>query len=330
MSKRAFFGHILRKTGALELRWWTLGPHLYCFNYHRIGDSTLCAFDRGVFSCSAERFREHIRLLQKRFEILDIARLSYALKRATPRRPMALITFDDGYIDNYELALPILKETGVSAVFFIPTGFIGGSQIPWWDEIAWSLRNASTDRISLAGCKDEFDLEPTFMEQTIAAVLELVKVRRDIPMDEQVAEVREACKPRGSVAAAGASLFVNALQISEMRQAGMDIGSHTHTHRVLSHLDADAQEEELGTSKEILERLLGEAVDAVAYPVGVRGSYGPETCRIAESLGYRVGFNFIPGVNPLPTMRPLDLNRLGVETNAAPAQLKASAAFPWL
>jgi|tagenome__1003787_1003787.scaffolds.fasta_scaffold20913158_2 peptidoglycan/xylan/chitin deacetylase (PgdA/CDA1 family) len=330
MSKRAFVRNVLRKTGILELCWRRLGPHLYCFNYHRIGDPNQCAFDRGVFSCSAERFREHIRLLRERFEIVDIARLSFALQRARPRQPMALITFDDGYIDNYELAFPILKEFGVTAAFFIPTGFIGGSQLPWWDEIAWSLRNASTGRISLGGHKEEFDLAPGVIDQTIAAVLELVKRRRDIPMHEQVAEVSEACRPRGSVAAAGAGLFVHDVQIGEMRQAGMDIGSHTHTHRILSHLDPDEQEDELGTSKEILEGLLGEPVNAVAYPVGAPGSYGPETCRIAESLGYDVGFNFIPGVNHLPTERPLDLNRLAVEDNAAPMQLKLSAAFPWL
>jgi peptidoglycan/xylan/chitin deacetylase (PgdA/CDA1 family) len=330
MSKRAFIRDILRKIGALELRWWTLGRHLYCFNYHRIGDPTLSAFDRGVFSCSAERFREHIRLLQERFEIVDIPRLSYALKQARPRRPMALITFDDGYIDNYELAVPILKELGATAAFFIPTKFIGGSRLPWWDEIAWSLRNASVGRISLAGRKEEFDLAPGVIDRTIMAVLEFVKLRRTIPMDEQVAEVREASKPRGSVASAGAGLFVNDAQIGEMRRAGMDIGSHTHTHRILSHLDPKAQKDELATSKEILEGLLGEAVNTVAYPVGVRGSYGPETCRIAASLGYSLGFNFIAGVNRLPNNTPLDLNRFAVEENAAPARLKATVAFPWL
>ncbi len=110
----------------------------------------------------------------------------------------------------------------------------------------------------------------------------------------------------------------------------MDIGSHTHTHRILSHLDAKAQEYELGTSKDILEGLLGEAVDTIAYPVGARGSYGPETCRIAASLGYSLGFNFIAGVNRLPNNSPLDLNRFAVEENAAPARLKATLAFPWL
>jgi peptidoglycan/xylan/chitin deacetylase (PgdA/CDA1 family) len=330
MSKRAFIREVLRKTGTLELRWRTLGPHLYCFNYHRIGDPTLSAFDRGVFSCSAERFREHIRLLRERFDIIDLARLSHALQRARPRRPLALITFDDGYIDNYLLALPILKELGATAAFFIPTKFIGGSQLPWWDEIAWSLRNASAGRISLAGRKEEFDLAPGVIDRTIMTLLEFVKLRRHMPMDEQVAEVSEACKPKGSVASAGAGLFVNEAQIGDMRRAGMDIGSHTHTHRILSHLDPKAQKDELATSKEILESLLAEPVYTVAYPVGAPGSYGPETCRIAASLGYNLGFNFIAGANRLPNKRPLDLNRFAVEEDAGPARLKATVAFPWL
>jgi peptidoglycan/xylan/chitin deacetylase (PgdA/CDA1 family) len=330
MSKRVFLRNILQKAGAVELRWRTLGRHLYCFNYHRIGEPALSAFDRGVFSCSAERFREHISLLQERFDIIDLPRLSYALKSAQPRRPIALITFDDGYIDNYELAFPILKEFGVTAAFFIPTGFIGGSKLPWWDEIAWSLRHASTPWIRLAGCNDELGLEPTVIDRTIASVLELVKVRCEIPMDDQVAEVREACKPSGSISKAGAGLFVNDGQMREMRRAGMDIGSHTHTHRILSHLDAKGQRNELRTSKEILEGTLGEAVKAVAYPVGKRSAYGPQTCRIAESVGYSMGFNFMPGRNRLPTKRPMDLNRLAVDDNAEFTQLKASASFPWL
>ena len=115
-----------------------------------------------------------------------------------------------------------------------------------------------------------------------------------------------------------------------MRGAGMDIGSHTHTHRILSHLDADSQRDELGQSREILEGMLGEPVTSVAYPVGSPESYGPETCQIAESLGYRVGFNFIAGVNRLPLERPFEVNRFPVFDDPSGSDLKASVAFPRL
>ncbi len=330
MSKREAVRGVLARTGLTELRWRTLGRGLYCFNYHRIGDPTACAFDRGVYSCSVDRFREHVALFKERFEVIDLARLLKVLDGRPPRRPMALITFDDGYGDNHALAFPVLKEFGITAAFFIPTAFVGGTQLPWWDEIAWSLRNASTDRIRLEGSPAEFDLRPAAVERTIANVLELVKTRRGIPMDEQVAEVREATRPAGSLAEAGAGLFVDRDRIREMRAAGMDIGSHTHTHRILSHLDADSQRAELSRSREILEGMLGEPVTSVSYPVGKPESYGPETCRIAESLGYRVGFNFIAGVNRLPLTGPFDVNRFAVSDDPAGADLKARVAFPRL
>jgi peptidoglycan/xylan/chitin deacetylase (PgdA/CDA1 family) len=330
MSKREAVRRVLSRTGLTELRWRTLGRGLYCFNYHRIGDAAACEFDRGVFSCSADRFGDHVALLKKRFRVIDIAELIEVQNRRLPRKPLALITFDDGYIDNYTLAFPVLKEFGVTAVFFIPTAFIGGSSLPWWDEIAWSLRNATVERFRLKGGDDEFDLRVGGVEPTISAVLRLVKTRRQIPMEEQVAEVREASRPAGSIEDAGAGLFVNGDQIREMRRAGMDIGSHTHSHRILSHLDDGSQRDELKQSKAILEGLLGEPVTSVAYPVGSLSAYGPETCRIAESLGYRVGFNFVGKVNRLPIARPFEVNRFAVDGDPGPRGLKSLTCFPGL
>lgn len=330
MSKRAAVRGLLWRTGLTELRWRALGRGLYCFNYHRIGDSSACGFDRGVFSCSADRFREHVALLKQRFQIIDVATLLEVPKRGRPRAPLALITFDDGYIDNYALAFPILKEFGVTAAFFIPTAFVGGSALPWWDEIAWSLRNATVERFHLKGGKDAFDLGAHGVDPTISAVLRLVKTRRQIAMEEQVAEIRAATRPAGAIEHAGAGLFVNQDQIREMRRAGMDIGSHTHTHRILSHLDEPTQRAELEQPKALLEQWLGEPVTSVAYPVGSLSSYGPETCRIAESLGYRVGFNFVGGVNRLPIARPFEVNRFAVDGDPGPRGLKSLTCFPGL
>ena len=157
MSKRReAVRSVLAMTGLTELRWRTLGRGLYCFNYHRIGDAAASAFDRGVFSCSAGRFREHVALFKDRFEVIELARLLKVFDGRPPRRPMVLITFDDGYADNHAFAFPVLKEFGVTAAFFIPTAFVGGSRLPWWDEIAWSLRNASTDRDPLEGVRRGF------------------------------------------------------------------------------------------------------------------------------------------------------------------------------
>ena len=173
LSKREKVGAILARTGLTDLYWRMLGRGLYCFNYHRIGDPQDCGFDRGAYSCSAARFREHVVLLKERFEVVDIPRLLEAQAGSPPKKPLALITFDDGYADNFELAFPILKELGVTAAFFIPTSFIGGSRLPWWDEIAWTLRNATVERIRLKGVAEEFDLSAGRVERTISEILNL-------------------------------------------------------------------------------------------------------------------------------------------------------------
>jgi len=329
-SKRSVVGDLLARVGLTELYWRMLTRGLYCFNYHRIGNRFDCQFDRGVYSCSEDHFREHVALLKERFEIVGLARLLEISGSLPSRKPLALITFDDGYADNFELAFPILKEFGVTAAFFIPTAFIGGSRLPWWDEIAWSLRNATARRIRLSGSDLEFDLNSESIERSIRAVLKLVKRRELIPMDEQVSEIYEVCRPNGAAIDAGHKLFIGRDQLREMRRAGMDIGSHTHTHRILSHLDSDLQSSELAQSKAIIEEIIEEPVLAVAYPVGSPTAYSSQTCDIAKSLGYRIGFSYRDCPNRLPIANIFEVHRLSVSGDPGGRELKSQICFPWL
>ncbi len=329
-SKRGKLRSVLSGSGLTALRWKTLGRGLYCFNYHRIGDPATCAFSRGVYSCSADRFREHMLLLKERFDVVNIARLLEFNRDRQPARPLALVTFDDGYADNYEVAFPILKEVGIPAVFFIPTAYIDGSRLLWWDEIAWCLRHATVERVRLNGVEGDFSLGSDDVERSINRIQRLIQSRADVSIDDQLMEVRECCRPSESSAAAARGLFASREQIREMRRGGMDVGAHTHSHPVLSHLTDDSQREELRESKAILEELLGEPVPSVAYPFGSSSDYNRHTCRIAESLGYQIGFNFINRINRMPLTNPLDVFRLHVSGDPAVDELKARICFPWL
>jgi peptidoglycan/xylan/chitin deacetylase (PgdA/CDA1 family) len=329
-SKRNAFGNLLRQVGLADVCWRMLKRGLYCFNYHRIGDPSESQFDRGVYSCSAFNFREHICLLRDRFEIVDIATLLKINNGPLPRKPLAMVTFDDGYADNFQVAFPILKELGVKAAFFIPTAFIGGSRVPWWDEIAWILRNATVTQIRLSDSDGDYVLNEAHIEKSIRGVLKLVKRRENIPMDKQVAEIYESSRPKGTISELGQKLFIAPEQLCEMRLAGMDIGSHSHTHQILSHLDADLQLEELRRSKEIIEGIIGEPVLSVAYPVGSSSAYSARTCEIARSLGYRIGFNYLDSPNWLPITNLFEVHRLSVSGDLSSNELKSKVCFPWL
>ena len=317
----------MRLTGLTGLRWRRLAPALYCFNYHRIGQSQLCAYDRNVFSCTVERFEEHVKLLAERFEIATLARIE-SLGDHAPDRPLALITFDDGYIDNFELAVPVLLKHRATAVFFLPTGYVGTAHVPWWDQIAYIIRQSTATRIELEGLAEPIRLTEAGREEGIRRVLALVK-QRSVAMEEQVEEIRAACGGL-RLPEDAQPLFMNWDQAGEMADAGMDIGSHTHSHEILSHLSEVEQLKELRQSKQQLEQHLGRRICAIAYPVGDRSAYTATTCRLAREAGYTLGFNFARHINPLPLTDPMDIGRLAVGGNPARRQMQEMACYPAL
>ncbi len=125
-------------------------------------------------------------------------------------------------------------------------------------------------------------------------------------------------------------LFLDWNQAREMRSAGMDIGSHTHSHPLLAHLTPLAQEQELAESKAILESELRSTIPSVAYPDGGRTSYNGDTTSIARRLGYRLGFSFIRHINRLPLADPLQIGRLAVSEDINTGSLRSMAYFPGL
>jgi peptidoglycan/xylan/chitin deacetylase (PgdA/CDA1 family) len=331
MRKKSILRAAFSGFGITSVRWWLLPSGLYCFNFHRIGDPTATEYSRNVFSCSAERFDQLVGFLKSRFELIGLERLAgVSGDERVPRKPLGLITFDDGYVDNYSLAFPILRRHSVPAVFFLPTGFVGGGPLPWWEEIPWILRQSLGKVIRFRGSEQPFELSPSDPERSLRRVMMFVKSRRT-PAQEQVEEVREACGGvRTPAEQPGSRLFVSWDEVREMQAAGMDFGSHTHTHRLLGHLNRQEQVEELATSKEILEGQLARSVTAIAYPVGSETSFTQETREIASSLGYRLGFNFLRHNNPLPLPEPFSIGRLAVSENLDPWRLRSVICFPRL
>ncbi len=328
MRKKNILKLALSVTGITSLQWRRLEPCLYVFNYHRIGDPRSCQYNRDLYSCSATQFASHVTLLQERFEILDCARLLYLVQHGySGARPLALITFDDGYLDNYTLAFPVLREREVPATFFLPTAFIGQRRLMWGDEIAWMLRHSRNETIALPGAAEAFSLAEADRERSIQGVLRHLKRGRR-PFAESIAIVREACGGACPSDPSDWPPFLNWEQAREMHAGGMDIGSHTHVHELLGRLPAERQREELSTSKEILEEKLGAGVTAIAYPVGARTSYTEETCRLAREAGYCLGFNFLRRVNRFPVTDALDLARFAIDDDMSAPSIKAMTCFP--
>ncbi|OYW11516.1 MAG: polysaccharide deacetylase, partial [Planctomycetales bacterium 12-60-4] len=95
---------------------------LLVLNYHRIGDGRHSPLDRNLWSATTEEFEQQVRAISRNFDVVGIDDLDSLVRH--PRGRYVLITFDDGYLDNYTEAFPILKSYNAKGVFFVTTGFL--------------------------------------------------------------------------------------------------------------------------------------------------------------------------------------------------------------
>lgn len=317
---------VLRATGILNYLWRKLTPGLYVFNYHRIGNPDETPFDPNMYSCDEIHFAQQVSTIKDRFKIITVKELLEILASGKALQdPIAMLTFDDGYRSNYENAFPILRAEKVPGVFFLPTSYISHEHVPWWDEIAWLIKNTKKNSLKLPGSNEVVAIDQGNIKHTIRNVLTKIKYGEDIPLAEKVRHMRIVCgceMPLGN-----SNLFMTWEQTREMHEGGMDIGSHGHTHEILSHLSAEEQRAELVLSKTLIEEHIQAPVEALAYPVGGKPTYTEETCKIARECGYKVAFNFVPGYNRDPFNSTFELLRIPAVDNWESYDLKYSTIF---
>ena len=212
-------------------------------------------------------------------------------KQSLPARAAA-ITFDDGYADNFTIALPILLKHKLSATFFIATGFLDGGRM-WNDTIIESVRACSSatldlNPVSLAAYSVGSDHEK---REAIAAIISKVKYRSTIErveITERIANLANALPP--------SDLMMTTQQLRNRREAGMLIGAHTVSHPILASIDLAEARSEMAESKIFLESLLGERVSLFAYPNGKPGvDYLNEHVSLAQELGFDVALSTAKG-----------------------------------
>ena len=290
---------------------------LLILNYHRIGDPSLTPYDSGTFSCTADELDWQIRWLKQRFPILNLHQaVDIVHGRTKPMQTSILITFDDGYLDNYLEAFPVFRRHNVSATFFLPTLFVGTHTLPWWDEIAYLVKHSKVPRIAIA-YPDTAEIDLTQLDR-LEAVTATLRVLKRVPAANIERFVRELEAATG-VERPGEHTercFLNWDEAREMQAAGMCFGSHTHSHEILGGLPYERQVEELRISRQILEKELGVPIETLAYPRGKAGSFSQQTFDALRANNYTTAFSFYSGVNKPGAINPLDVLREAVEVES--------------
>ena len=319
-------------------------PVLVVLTYHRIampGNVSNPYYDP-VISATPDTFEAQMRFLSTRFQFLGLeALLNIAADKGMNARisskagkPMALVTFDDGYRDNCETALPILRRFGVPATFFIPTGFLDAARLPWWDHVACVLKRTRVPRLTLERCPGDaepivINLGPTLGgPQRTTAITTVIRSFLEGAIEDEpwfLARLDEQAEVPIDSMTLGRELFMGLDQVRQLIDAGMSVGSHGQSHRALAGLDDSAQRHELTESKRFLESALGLEIKALAYPFGWGGTFTARTMQFAIEAGYCLAFSSREGVNRPGTaaFQPFTLRRLNVGTGDSPSLLRA-------
>ena len=211
----------------------------------------------------AGQFDWMVRFIGRNFTVLPFGEAVDRLGRGELPAAAASITFDDGYHDNFSVALPILRRHGLPATFFIATGFLDGGRM-WNDDIIAAVRasHGSVDWSQEGLGRHELG-SPAARLACLGAVLGRLKY---FP-HKQRSEIAQRIARRSGVAPESA-LMMRTAEVRALRAAGMEVGAHTRTHPILSRVDDDQAWAEIAGGKADLEAILGEPVHVFAYPNG--------------------------------------------------------------
>jgi len=286
--------------------------------YHRVlavDDPDAFAFDLNEVSASPQQFREQMQLVRRRYDPISFHQLLEAMDggRPLPPRPL-IVTFDDGYDDNYHLAFPILRELGMSATFFVSTGHIDSGKPYAYDWLVHMLCRTRATRLRV----DELAFDQA-MPDTLAGrrmlARELLFHLKALDAMTQAAVITRLGDAWGMPPAAHAQCRpMRWEQLREMRAAGMEVGSHGVSHHILAKLSPADMVAEVDESMRTLRRELGAPIEVLSYPVGGPDSYSPQVIEAARQAGFRMACNYVTGTNRLPATARYELQRLSVES----------------
>ncbi|MFN8121236.1 MAG: polysaccharide deacetylase family protein [Thermoleophilia bacterium] len=256
--------------------------------YHRIGDPSEpgMEFDPGVFSATPEMFARQMRWVASNFNVVSVDDLVAHLDGGPrlPDRPL-LITFDDGYRDNHEVAFPVLRDLNLPAVIFLATGAIGTDRVMWWDELPYLLgRTGRTGaELPLVGPRALHDAAAR-----LSARRELVAALKAVPDDARARAMGELRDVLGVAAPVPAQpLFMDWDAVAELVAGGVDCQPHTVDHPILIRVDGDRARREIRESAEAVRRRTGRPQVAFAYP---NGDWSADTMAALTECGIRLGF----------------------------------------
>ena len=264
--------------------------------YHRIAEDPI---DAQLLAVSPRNFESHLRMLATHYRVLPLAGLLEELRQNILRPDTVSLTFDDGYLDNFTNALPLLEKYGIPATVFVTCGMLDSNEEFWWDtlERIFIETQLLPDTLELEAPVSNliWDLKtPTGRVKAHDEIGAMLRRRAVSEISQFIhhllswAALSRTGRPSHRV--------LSTEQLRRLAESPLiEIGSHTFSHSKLSILPTEIQSQEIKNSKINLEKILEKSVRFLSYPYGTADSFTSETIRIVERVGYDAAIANIQG-----------------------------------
>ncbi len=305
--------NLMQMTGAFDLMRLISRHRALILTYHRFRAE---GHDDGE-KTSAREFARQLEYLTEHYKVVPLSRIVEHLQQREPLPSrLAAITIDDGYLDAYEVAYPLLRRYGVTASLFVVTEFADRKSWIWTDKARFLTRQAAPQWLTTKIRESELWLSLSGAAERRDASERINSILKQLP--DELKE--EAIERLGRALGVGIPQTppeefrsITWDQAREMDAKGIEIGSHTLTHPILTNVNDERLRREMHDSKSRLEEVLGHQVDQFCYP---NGDNDARVQGEVAQAGYRAAVTVVSGLNKLGD-NPLTLRRVHTERDHA-------------
>ncbi len=321
---------MLHATGMLKMLLYSIPDSLTVLNYHRIDNPFRPGFDtyKPNVSTTPQGFLRQMHYVKRHFHVINCEQLAGWLrgKCELPPRP-AIITFDDGYCDNLTSAYPVLRKLGLPATIFLCTDYVG-STVPFYWDYAWYCFVHTYKKEPDLPLMGRFSWDSGTAREADAR--EWVERAKRLPEGERPVAVRRLAhaldvEPPPD---AFAGLYLGWDQVRELSSGGIEFGSHTAKHPILSAITLERARREVVESKKRIEAEVGRPVLGLAYPNGGAEDFSAEVMRMLPETGIEVAFSLVTGPTTTRAAKaaPFSIRRIAVGHTESFARFAAKLA----
>lgn len=298
----------IKTTGIVKLSAWNKKTFFYSIpiiTYHRILPESIIdqVYSSPDIIVSLESFEKQMEFIAETCNPISLKNYIISVKNRLilPERTI-IITFDDGWKDNFTYAFPILKRLNIPATIFLTTGYIGQKRVFWQEQIRYLLNIIKYSKQTLSKWENYLiklnDYLPelskilstniTDNENVIAMLKSIDQKLRNNFINEIITILNHPQIPYNM------HDFLDWNDVLIMKKHGIEFGSHTVNHLLLDKIDQDTLWDELKKSKEQIETEIGEKISAIAYP---NGNFNNDVIEAAQKTGYSYAVTTIEGHN---------------------------------